>query len=595
MDDYTMEGIEWLSIKTVEEGLVALRYLEKQMIIIGKRIKAVIFDFRDSLKQRYWTQFRNEMISMLDVFQVKTLQDYAKAAAIFGSELAGSLYQVHQGFEGMKNVIIQAAAPIAQILLPVVQTAISFFTEFALVVGNVLRFLILGADRAEDFGSGVKTAASTTKALKKSLAGFDQINRLNGKEGSVGGITALQDMSGSWKSIAAKMQELFKPLKELDLSAAAASLERLKKALEPLTQTLFAGLEWAWHNLFVPLANWTVTQLLPVFLDTLTTALQAMSRVIEALQPDFQWLWEKCLQPLAQWKGDQIIGHLQGIITELNRTSDWLGLNQGPVDDFIDSVRNIIQAAGELAQETVALSEESESANSAMTLLRDSVLGMFNPFEDASGMFWLITSSVKALGYAFNEVTTASSGVLGAIGDISNNGWPSLRDKFINPTYSGIRQTMNKMVDLVNTLLRSATTGINFLGSAMNSLSFTVPSWVPGIGGKGFSFSVKTLTPPQIPYLAKGAVLPANKPFMAVVGDQKHGTNVEAPLTVIQEAVAAVMEDYSSANMAGHQATVAVLQELLSAVLGIRIGEDMLSAAADRYERKMAVVRGGYV
>ena len=65
--------------------------------------------------------------------------------------------------------------------------------------------------------------------------------------------------------------------------------------------------------------------------------------------------------------------------------------------------------------------------------------------------------------------------------------------------------------------------------------------------------------------------------------------------TTTLRAVAGVMEDYAAANLAGHQATVGVLQELLSAVLGIRIGEDLLCDAAARYNGKMAVVRGGYV
>ena len=46
---------------------------------------------------------------------------------------------------------------------------------------------------------------------------------------------------------------------------------------------------------------------------------------------------------------------------------------------------------------------------------------------------------------------------------------------------------------------------------------------------------------PQIPYLAQGAVLPANRPFLAVVGDQKHGTNIEAPLDTIKQALAEVL------------------------------------------------------
>ncbi len=48
----------------------------------------------------------------------------------------------------------------------------------------------------------------------------------------------------------------------------------------------------------------------------------------------------------------------------------------------------------------------------------------------------------------------------------------------------------------------------------------------------------------NVPKLARGAVLPANKPFMAMVGDQRNGTNVEAPLATIQEALMAVMELY---------------------------------------------------
>lgn len=42
---------------------------------------------------------------------------------------------------------------------------------------------------------------------------------------------------------------------------------------------------------------------------------------------------------------------------------------------------------------------------------------------------------------------------------------------------------------------------------------------------------------PEIPRLAQGAVIPPNREFMAVLGDQSSGTNIEAPLSTIQEAV----------------------------------------------------------
>lgn len=60
--------------------------------------------------------------------------------------------------------------------------------------------------------------------------------------------------------------------------------------------------------------------------------------------------------------------------------------------------------------------------------------------------------------------------------------------------------------------------------------------------GKRSSFSpyaspsFASLSAAPIPALAKGAVIPANKEFLAVLGDQKHGTNIEAPLDTIKQA-----------------------------------------------------------
>ena len=44
-----------------------------------------------------------------------------------------------------------------------------------------------------------------------------------------------------------------------------------------------------------------------------------------------------------------------------------------------------------------------------------------------------------------------------------------------------------------------------------------------------------------IPFLAQGAVIPPNKQFLAVLGDQKSGTNIEAPLDTIKQALAEVL------------------------------------------------------
>ena len=54
---------------------------------------------------------------------------------------------------------------------------------------------------------------------------------------------------------------------------------------------------------------------------------------------------------------------------------------------------------------------------------------------------------------------------------------------------------------------------------------------MPVLGGKSWGFNI-----PKIPKLAQGAVIPPNREFLAVLGDQKHGTNIEAPLQTIVDA-----------------------------------------------------------
>lgn len=91
----------------------------------------------------------------------------------------------------------------------------------------------------------------------------------------------------------------------------------------------------------------------------------------------------------------------------------------------------------------------------------------------------------------------------------------------------------------------------------------------------------------------KGAVIPPASPFIAVLGDQRSGTNIEAPLETIQEAVADVMGKYIFEASAAQQGTTEVLMDILQAVMGIEIGDETIGAAAGRYNSRRAVMRGG--
>ena len=66
----------------------------------------------------------------------------------------------------------------------------------------------------------------------------------------------------------------------------------------------------------------------------------------------------------------------------------------------------------------------------------------------------------------------------------------------------------------------------------MNKIRWDVPDWVPGLGGKQFGINI-----PEIPKLATGAVIPPNQEFLAILGDQKKGKNIEAPEDLIRQII----------------------------------------------------------
>ncbi len=79
--------------------------------------------------------------------------------------------------------------------------------------------------------------------------------------------------------------------------------------------------------------------------------------------------------------------------------------------------------------------------------------------------------------------------------------------------------------------------GLNKLINKINSFGFELPEV---LGGGRIGFNIKTI---QVPALAQGAVIPPNKEFLAVLGDQKHGTNIETPLETMIDAFKQAMND----------------------------------------------------
>lgn len=89
----------------------------------------------------------------------------------------------------------------------------------------------------------------------------------------------------------------------------------------------------------------------------------------------------------------------------------------------------------------------------------------------------------------------------------------------------------------------------------------------------------------SVPFLASGAVIPPGAPFFAVLGDQRNGTNLEAPESLIRKIVRE--ESGNTANVES------LLKTLISTVQSIEVGDTVIGEAASRYSAKQRIIHGG--
>ncbi len=149
-----------------------------------------------------------------------------------------------------------------------------------------------------------------------------------------------------------------------------------------------------------------------------------------------------------------------------------------------------------------------------------------------------IKNIIDSIKQIFNGMVTFVSSVL------SGNwrrAWEGIKNIFAgiwNTMASVIKSPVNLIISFMNAMLRGFQRMQNGFASAMNHMNIRLPKWLQEFTGwSSVGFNIGYWSPNYIPYLAKGAVIPPNKEFMAVLGDQKNGNNIEAPESLIRQIV----------------------------------------------------------
>lgn len=148
----------------------------------------------------------------------------------------------------------------------------------------------------------------------------------------------------------------------------------------------------------------------------------------------------------------------------------------------------------------------------------------------------------KTFSDAFGGVKTILNGIIMFVKGIFTGSWKKawqgvkkIFKGVWDTLYSVVKAPINLIIGAVNKMTSAIESAVNWIIDGINSLSFDVPDWVPGIGGETFGFDLDTISIPEIPKLATGGL--ATAPTLAMVGDNRNAKadpEVISPLSKLQ-------------------------------------------------------------
>lgn len=295
--------------------------------------------------------------------------------------------------------------------------------------------------------------------------------------------------------------------------------------------------------------------------DAIGQALMLIGKVIDILGI----LWESVLAPFISWLIETIIPVLAPIFewvatTFINLFGTVSQITAGILEvlnGFLDFFKGVFTGDITLVTEGLkAIAEGLEKAIVAVfTFIKDNILTPFSNFLEKvfrvnfEKTFGLVGMYMESWGKTLKDIVDSVKQVFQGIidfitGVFSSNwsqAWNGVKEIFsgVWGAFAGIvKSPINAIIGFINQLLYAVERMQHGIANALNAISIDLPGWVQGLTGySSFGFNIGYISTPRIPYLAQGAVIPPNKEFMAVLGDQKGGNNIEAPESLIRKIV----------------------------------------------------------
>ena len=322
-----------------------------------------------------------------------------------------------------------------------------------------------------------------------------------------------------------------------------------------------------WNIVISPFLLLVSTGILPVITQIATQAVQTVGTLFSTIKTIFDTVWTQGMVPVLQLAVD--------IFNDVwaSFAAAWAKWGQ----PIFDNIRRAIETTGEIYTNVwnsflkpvwdkiiaVVSSVWGEHIKPLVDNIMDfifelvnSALTIYNQFI-APVVNWLVQTLGPVFSEIFGWIIEIIGDVVGTIADFANGIITALKGvvQFIVGVFTGdwekawtgiknffkgiwdaiwgvVKGTINLIIDGINMLWKGIYTVVKGIVDTIGGIA----GLIGDIFGQDWHFSMPA-EPPLIPKLAKGAVIPPNQQFMAILGDQKHGRNLETPEDLLRQIV----------------------------------------------------------
>lgn len=338
----------------------------------------------------------------------------------------------------------------------------------------------------------------------------------------------------------------------LDFYPLLESISNLTSAFAPILESIGNVLEWIYNNIVLPMLKWVIEVGLPTVINLVSkvaTFLADHQSIVEAFGAALIGAFAAAkIAGLASIIIKNVSGiamAAKGLISLMTGTGGIMGGIKaiataiGPGGVFVLAVGACIAIGVLLYKNWDKIKEMAGKvwdwiSNKTRRFVED----IGNKLRGLATKMTTIWGNIKASAHQkWNAIWSTVSGFAKRIKNAIVDKFTSAKNTVVD-VFNGMRDAIRSVLNNIISVVNGAISKVNGVVSAIES-AFSFGPWkVPTpFGSKTIGFKATFPRVPTVPYLAKGAVIPPRSEFLAVLGDQKQGNNIETPEALLRKIV----------------------------------------------------------